>query len=228
MLGYLTDPSAPVSPSVTCPSPSRAPTTSSSRWPATPSTAGSCRCSPNGPTAGPRPGRGRSGRGGGRRRHRTRRRHPGRRSGRPGWLERAGRRPVSPGRSAPRPGLLRPGGGAAGGRPDRHPGIAHRRAAAGPSGAGHRGQWRGGQLRRSELAFYDFREAAPGGRLQGFFVYRTGEETFGEDLATLAELVADGRLEPQLGMVRDWSDTTAAVEALRSRQATGKVVLTRS
>ena len=30
----------------------------------------------------------------------------------------------------------------------------------------------GGQ--RSELAFYDFREAAPGGRLQGFFVYRTG------------------------------------------------------
>jgi NADPH2:quinone reductase len=81
---------------------------------------------------------------------------------------------------------------------------------------------------RSELAFYDFAGAAPGGRLQGFFVYRTGEETFGEDLATLAELVADGRLEPQLGMMRDWSDTTAAVEALRSRQATGKVVLTRS
>jgi NADPH:quinone reductase len=81
---------------------------------------------------------------------------------------------------------------------------------------------------RSELAFYDFREATPGGRLQGFFVYRTGEETFGQDLATLAELVADGRLEPQLGMVRDWSDTTAAIQALRSRSATGKVVLTRS
>lgn len=81
---------------------------------------------------------------------------------------------------------------------------------------------------RSELAFYDFAGAAPGGRLQGFYVYRTGEETFGEDLVTLAELVADGRLEPQLGLVRDWSETTAAVEALRSRQATGKVVLTRS
>lgn len=37
---------------------------------------------------------------------------------------------------------------------------------------------------RSELAFFDFAGAAPGGRLQGFFIYRTGEETFGDDLAT--------------------------------------------
>jgi NADPH:quinone reductase-like Zn-dependent oxidoreductase len=81
---------------------------------------------------------------------------------------------------------------------------------------------------RSHLAFFDFAGAAPGGRLQGFFVYRTGEETFGEDLATLAGLVADGRLEPQLGVVRDWSETAAAIDLLRGRQATGKVVLTRS
>ena len=78
----------------------------------------------------------------------------------------------------------------------------------------------------SELAFFDFRSAAPGGRLEGFFVYRTNEATFGEDLAALAGLVADGRLAPRLGVVRDWSETLAAVAALRARQATGKVVLT--
>jgi NADPH:quinone reductase-like Zn-dependent oxidoreductase len=81
---------------------------------------------------------------------------------------------------------------------------------------------------RSQIAFSDFSSAAPGGRLQGFWVYRTGEETFGEDLAALVGLIADGRLSPQLGVVRDWSETVEAVEALRSRQATGKVVLTRS
>ncbi len=81
---------------------------------------------------------------------------------------------------------------------------------------------------RSDIAFTDFRGAVPGARLQGFFVYATGEETFGEDLATLAGLVADGRLSPQLGAVRDWSETIEAVAALRARRVTGKVVLTRS
>jgi NADPH:quinone reductase-like Zn-dependent oxidoreductase len=80
---------------------------------------------------------------------------------------------------------------------------------------------------RSEIAFNDFAAAAPGGCLQGFYIYRTGEETFGEDLGVLAALVADGRLAPQLGVVRDWSQTVEAVEALRARQAAGKVVLTR-
>jgi len=80
---------------------------------------------------------------------------------------------------------------------------------------------------RSEIAFFDFRGAAPGGRLQGFFIYSTGEETFGEDLGILAGLVADGRLSPHIGVVRDWSETLEAVDALRSRQTTGKVVLTR-
>jgi NADPH2:quinone reductase len=80
----------------------------------------------------------------------------------------------------------------------------------------------------SEVAFSDFRGAAPGGTLQGFWVYRTGEATFGEDLAALAALVADGRLAPRLGAVRDWSETLAAVAALRARQVVGRVVLTRS
>jgi NADPH:quinone reductase-like Zn-dependent oxidoreductase len=81
---------------------------------------------------------------------------------------------------------------------------------------------------RSEIAFYDFAGAAPGGRLEGFFVYRTGEETFGEDLRALAEMVADGRLGPRIGLELDWSETAAAVEALRERRTTGKAVLVRS
>jgi NADPH:quinone reductase-like Zn-dependent oxidoreductase len=79
---------------------------------------------------------------------------------------------------------------------------------------------------RSDIAFYDFAGAAPGGRLQGFFIYSTGEETFGEDLGVLAGMVADGRLIPQ-AEPRDWADAPAAVTALRERQATGKTVLTR-
>jgi NADPH:quinone reductase len=81
---------------------------------------------------------------------------------------------------------------------------------------------------RSDLAFYDFGAAAPGGTLEGFFIYSTGEETFGEDLATLVAMVADGRLIPQVDGARDWSETLEAVDALRSHTATGKVVLTRS
>src|SRR6266536_2786008 len=80
---------------------------------------------------------------------------------------------------------------------------------------------------RSQIAFFDFNNAQPGARLEGFRIYTTGEETFGEDLATLAGMVADGRLDPQIGVVRDWSGTVEALDALRSRQATGKVVLTR-
>jgi NADPH:quinone reductase-like Zn-dependent oxidoreductase len=81
---------------------------------------------------------------------------------------------------------------------------------------------------RSELAFYDFAGAAPGGRLEGFFIYRSGEETFGMDLGALAEMVADGRLEPHIGLQLDWTETPEAVVALRERRTTGKVVLIRS
>lgn len=78
---------------------------------------------------------------------------------------------------------------------------------------------------RTPLAFYDF-AAAPLARLVGFFVYASGEDTFGRDLGVLATLVDRGRLDPQLGSVRDWAETTDAVEALRRRTVTGKTVLT--
>lgn len=78
---------------------------------------------------------------------------------------------------------------------------------------------------RTPLAFYDF-AGAPLARLVGFFVYASGEDTFGSDLGILATLVGRGKLDPQLGSVRDWAQTTDAVEALRRRSVTGKTVLT--
>jgi NADPH:quinone reductase-like Zn-dependent oxidoreductase len=75
--------------------------------------------------------------------------------------------------------------------------------------------------------FFDFaRGGGQLGRLIAFFIYATGEETFGEDLAVLAGLVADGRLRVEKGVQRDWGETPAAVQALRDRRVTGKVVLT--
>jgi NADPH:quinone reductase len=76
------------------------------------------------------------------------------------------------------------------------------------------------------LHFYDF-AGGPLGRLVGFFIYATeAREPFGPDLATLAGMVADGRLQVPRPVERDWAETTAAVDALRRREATGKVVLT--
>jgi NADPH2:quinone reductase len=75
------------------------------------------------------------------------------------------------------------------------------------------------------LSFRAF-AGGPLGRLVGFFVYATGEATFGHDLGVLAGLVADGRLRVPKGVESDWSRTREAVDALRRREATGKVVLT--
>jgi NADPH:quinone reductase-like Zn-dependent oxidoreductase len=43
----------------------------------------------------------------------------------------------------------------------------------------------------------------------------------------LAGLVADGRLEPRLGLVPDWEQTHEALDALRKRDVRGKAVLRR-
>ncbi|HWG61430.1 MAG TPA: zinc-binding dehydrogenase [Streptosporangiaceae bacterium] len=80
---------------------------------------------------------------------------------------------------------------------------------------------------RSDLAFFDFATGAPNAKLQGFFIYRTGEETFGEDLALLAGMVADGPLDPQIGIPQPWSQLPEALAAFRDRKITGKLVLVR-
>jgi NADPH2:quinone reductase len=74
------------------------------------------------------------------------------------------------------------------------------------------------------LTFADF-AGAPLGRLIAFYVYATGEATFGRDLGVLAGLVADGRLRVERS-TRHWSETREAIQALRERAVTGKVVLT--
>jgi NADPH:quinone reductase-like Zn-dependent oxidoreductase len=78
----------------------------------------------------------------------------------------------------------------------------------------------------AELGLIDFAQAR-GGTVMGFF-FAEPEETRGEDLATLAGVVADGRLDPRLGLVRDWSETREAIDALRNRDVRGKAVLLRS
>jgi NADPH:quinone reductase-like Zn-dependent oxidoreductase len=76
------------------------------------------------------------------------------------------------------------------------------------------------------LAFYDFGGPPALGRLIGFFVYATGEQTFGADLEVLAAMVADGRLRVDRGGTRDWDETREALADLRERRVVGKVVLT--
>jgi NADPH:quinone reductase len=67
---------------------------------------------------------------------------------------------------------------------------------------------------------------APLARVVGLFVYALGTETMGAELASLVELVADGRLKPRLGLVSDWETTNDVLDALRERKVTGKAVLT--
>jgi NADPH:quinone reductase-like Zn-dependent oxidoreductase len=77
----------------------------------------------------------------------------------------------------------------------------------------------------SNFAFRDF----PWGEvnsLTGFYLWSTPEATFGQDLTYLASLIGTGDLEVRSSIRKDWAETIEAVEALRSRQATGKVILT--
>jgi NADPH:quinone reductase-like Zn-dependent oxidoreductase len=66
----------------------------------------------------------------------------------------------------------------------------------------------------------------PGARVQGFFVFETGEETFGSDVAYLARLIGQGRLRAEIGLEVSWRELGRATAALRDRQVNGKVVLT--
>ena len=58
------------------------------------------------------------------------------------------------------------------------------------------------------------------------FVYWVSAVPDGEDLATLVRLTASGRLHPEVGLVSDWSQTDAALDALRHRSVVGNAVLT--
>ena len=77
----------------------------------------------------------------------------------------------------------------------------------------------------SAISFTDFAHGQLG-RLIGFFVYATGEQTFGQDLQFLGQLLATGELTAARGPARDWSETRSALADLRERRVVGKVVLT--
>jgi len=58
------------------------------------------------------------------------------------------------------------------------------------------------------------------------FLYWAGDASDGRDLSTLVALVAAGRLNPEIGLTADWSQTPAVLAAVRDRQVRGNAVLT--
>lgn len=69
---------------------------------------------------------------------------------------------------------------------------------------------------------------APGARLYGLYVFSELAHTRSgaSDLRRLAELVADGRLDPQIDVLRPWTQAREAIDALLGRRVAGKAVLT--
>ena len=69
---------------------------------------------------------------------------------------------------------------------------------------------------------------APGARLYGLFVFpEIAKHASGtSDLRRLAELVAAGKLDPQIDLVASWTQVAGAIEALLDRRVNGKAVLT--
>jgi NADPH:quinone reductase len=68
---------------------------------------------------------------------------------------------------------------------------------------------------------------APGARLYGFYVFAELAHTRSgsADLRRLADLVAEGRLDPQIDLTLSWSEAGQAIEALLDRRVNGKAVL---
>jgi NADPH2:quinone reductase len=78
----------------------------------------------------------------------------------------------------------------------------------------------------AELSLADFAGASHA-KVMGLF-HNVPEDEKGADLATLARLIAEGRLRPRISLLRDWSETRDVLDALRKRQVRGKAVLTRT
>jgi NADPH:quinone reductase-like Zn-dependent oxidoreductase len=74
------------------------------------------------------------------------------------------------------------------------------------------------------FSFGDF-GGHPRARVLPLHVYETGTATFGADLAIMADLVARGRLKPQIGFEGSWRRLDAALAGLRERRFGGKAVL---
>jgi NADPH:quinone reductase len=77
------------------------------------------------------------------------------------------------------------------------------------------------------VSFFRFWEGPALGTVR-HFDYTDSDVSDGRDLATLVDLVLKGRLHPEIGMSRDWSETASVLFSLRDRQIRGNAVLTRS
>ena len=69
---------------------------------------------------------------------------------------------------------------------------------------------------------------APGARLYGLYIFSELRHTRSgsTDLRRLADLIADGRLDPQIALTASWTRAGDAIEALLGRRVNGKAVLT--
>ena len=74
----------------------------------------------------------------------------------------------------------------------------------------------------------EFFSRAPGARLYGLYIFAELDHTrtAAAELRRLANLVAAGRLDPQVDRSASWTDGPAMIEALLGRQVSGKAVLT--
>jgi NADPH:quinone reductase-like Zn-dependent oxidoreductase len=68
---------------------------------------------------------------------------------------------------------------------------------------------------------------APRARVYGFYLFGELDHTRSgsADLRRLADLVAEGRLDPQIDLTLSWTDAAQAIEALLDRRVSGKAVL---
>jgi NADPH2:quinone reductase len=68
---------------------------------------------------------------------------------------------------------------------------------------------------------------APGAKVYGLYVFAELEHTRSgdTDLRRLADLVAEGRLDPQIALQASWREAGDAIEALLDRRVDGKAVL---
>ena len=75
------------------------------------------------------------------------------------------------------------------------------------------------------ISFFDFR-GRPRARVQAFFIYTTGTDTFGRDIGYLARLMGEKKLVAPIGLEASWNELDTALNALRDRRVNGKAVLT--
>jgi NADPH2:quinone reductase len=74
----------------------------------------------------------------------------------------------------------------------------------------------------------EFFARAPGARLYGLYIFSELERTrsCSADLRRLCDLIAAGRLDPQIALSASWREVGSAIEALLERRVNGKAVLT--